>query len=202
MKNNIDTIFFDLFGVLIGINMEVVINHISKSTKTPFLTTKDIVMGEPFMELERKEINFEEYFNKISNQFTRDFITLDELNNIWTNSDIGELPIVSEIKKLNTLYNIWIITNTTESHIEKLKRQFSFLNNINGIITSESAGYQKPNFKIFKYALNKTKSEIYSTIFIDDNYNNVIAAENMGIISHRYTDFKHFLKFKHKSLFV
>ena len=198
MKNNIDTIFFDLFGVLIGINMEVVINHISKSTNTPFLTTKDIIMGEPFMKLERKEIDFSEYFNEISIHLPTNSITINELNNLWANSGIGELPITSEINALTEKYKIWIITNTTEAHINKLKEEFSFLYNVNGIITSEAAGCQKPNCKIFQYALDKSKSDVTASIFIDDNYSNVNSAENFGMIAHRYTDYNQFLNFKHK----
>ncbi len=198
MKNYIDTIFFDLFGVLIGINMEVVINHISKATNTPFLTTKDIIMGEPFMKLERKEINFIEYFNQISIHFPKNSITINKLNRIWVNSETGELPIASEINELVEKYNIWIITNTTESHIKNLKQKFSFLYNVNGIITSETAGYQKPNYKIFSYALKKAKSDFASSIFIDDNFSNVNSAESLGIISHRYIDYNQFLTFKHK----
>ena len=198
MKNYIDTIFFDLFGVLVGINMEVVINHISKSTNTPFLTTKDIIMGEPFMKLERKEIDFTEYFNEISIYLPKNSITINELNNLWVNSGIGELPIASEINELNKKYKVWIITNTTEAHIKKLKNEFSFLYNVNGIITSETAGFQKPNYKIFQYALDKSKSNVTSSIFIDDNLSNVNSAENLGIISHRYIDYNQFLNFKHK----
>ena len=198
MKNYIDTIFFDLFGVLVGINMEVVINHISKSTNTPFLTTKDIIMGEPFMKLERKEIDFTEYFNEISIYLPKNSITINKLNSLWVNSEIGELPIASEINELTKKYKVWIITNTTEAHIKKLKNEFSFLYNVNGIITSETAGFQKPNYKIFQYALDKSKSNVTSSIFIDDNLSNVNSAENFGIISHRYIDYNQFLIFKHK----
>lgn len=198
MKNHIDTIFFDLFGVLIGINMEVVINHISKSTNTPFLTTKDIIMGEAFMKLERKEIDFTEYFNDISIHFPNNSITINRLNRLWVNSGIGELPIASEINELAEKYNIWIITNTTEGHIKKLKKEFSFLYDVNGIITSETAGYKKPNYKIFHYALNKAQSDVASSIFIDDNYNNVNSAESLGMTAHRYTNYNQFLTFKHK----
>ena len=198
MKNYIDTIFFDLFGVLVGINMEVVINHISKSTNTPFSTTKDIIMGEPFMKLERKEIDFTEYFNEISIYLPKNSITINKLNSLWVNSEIGELPIASEINELTKKYKVWIITNTTEAHIKKLKNEFSFLYNVNGIITSETAGFQKPNYKIFQYALDKSKSNVTSSIFIDDNLSNVNSAENFGIISHRYIDYNQFLIFKHK----
>ena len=198
MKSYVDTIFFDLFGVLIGVNMEVVIQYVSKKTNTSFFETKDIIMGEPFMKMERKEIDFREYFNQISIHFNKNCITINEIKYLWNNSNIGELPIVSEINELSSKYKIWIITNTTEAHIKKLKHEFMFLKNVNGIITSELAGYQKPNINIFKYALNKSNSNEMSSIFIDDNYDNIYSAESIGMIVHRYTDYNEFLKFKNK----
>jgi len=37
MQNYISTIFFDLFGVLLGIDQSVVIQYLSKLTDTPYL---------------------------------------------------------------------------------------------------------------------------------------------------------------------
>ena len=58
MQNYISTIFFDLFGVLLGIDQSVVIQYLSKLTDTPYLKTREITMGEPYMQLERGEIIF------------------------------------------------------------------------------------------------------------------------------------------------
>ena len=49
MQNKINTIFFDLFGVLLGIDQSVVIQYLSKLTNVPYLDTREIALGEPFM---------------------------------------------------------------------------------------------------------------------------------------------------------
>ena len=58
MQNYRSTIFFNLFGLLLGIDQSVVIHYLSKLTNTPYLKTRKITMGEPYMNLERGEIIF------------------------------------------------------------------------------------------------------------------------------------------------
>ncbi len=66
MQNYISTIFFDLFGVLLGIDQSVVVQYLSKLTNTPYLKTHEITMGEPYMRLERGETKFHEYVGDIA----------------------------------------------------------------------------------------------------------------------------------------
>ena len=61
----IKCIFFDLFGVLLGMNQSTTITISPKKIKLPYLETKDIVMGEVLMRLKRREINFRQYFHNI-----------------------------------------------------------------------------------------------------------------------------------------
>ena len=61
IQNKISTIFFDLFGVLLGVDQSVVVQHISNLIEAPYLEVREIAMGEPFMKLERGEINFKQY---------------------------------------------------------------------------------------------------------------------------------------------
>ena len=65
MQNNITTIFFDLFGVLPGIDQSVVIQYLSKLTDTPYIETQEIALSEPFMRLERGEVTFSRYVKDI-----------------------------------------------------------------------------------------------------------------------------------------
>ena len=86
-------------------------------------------------------------------------------------------------------------SNTTEAHIKSLHSQFVFLNSFNGIITSERAGTHKPNPNIFNFALQEANTNAVSTVFIDDSYSNVGAAENMGFMVHHYVNFETFQRF-------
>jgi FMN phosphatase YigB (HAD superfamily) len=192
-KDQISTIFFDLFGVLLGADQSVVIQYLAKLTETPFLETREIAMGEPFMRLERCEINFTKYVDEIRASLPNGSrIEEDPLRDIWMNSGVGEMPAVSLLEKLQPGCEVWIISNTTESHIKSLKSKFSFLDIVGGIITSERAGAHKPNQKIFQFALSEANTDVTSSLFIDDSSANVESAKNMGFWTHHYVDFSKF----------
>ena len=177
-------------------DQSVVIQYLSRLTETPYLETREIAMGESFMKLERGEINFTQYVAEIRTALPGGGrIEIDSLRDIWMNTNMGEMPAVSLLEKLQPNYGIWIISNTTESHIRSLKLKFAFFDLVKGIITSEGAGSHKPNPKIFQVALSKANSNAKSTIFVDDSQTNSKSAENMGIISHHYTGFDGFMKF-------
>ena len=191
MQNQITTIFFDLFGVLLGIDQSVVVQYLSKLTDTPFLITREITMGEPFMRLERGEIKFKEYVDAIRVMLPNgNRIDGDDLRDIWMNSKIGEMPAVSLLDELLNNYKVWVISNTTESHIKSLKSQFTFLEKINGIVTSERAGAHKPHPNIFQFALEEANTDVTSSLFIDDSFSNVESAKNLGFMVHHYTDYQ------------
>ena len=190
MQNQITTVFFDLFGVLLGIDQSVVIQYLSELTDTPYLDAREIALGEPFMRLERGEVTFKEYVEAIRVMLPNGKrINGDDLRDIWMNSKIGEMPAVSLLDELLNNYKVWVISNTTESHIKSLKSQFTFLEKINGIVTSERACVHKPHPNIFQFALAEASCDVTSALFIDDSYTNIESAENLGIVSHHYTDF-------------
>ena len=198
MQSQITTIFFDLFGVLLGIDQSVVIQYLSNLTGLPYLKTREVAMGEPFMRLERSEINFTQYTDEIRAALPNgNRIEADGLRDIWMNSNVGEMPAVSLLEKLQSNCGVWIISNTTESHIKSLQSKFAFFDLISGIITSERAGAHKPNQKIFQFALSETNTNAAASIFIDDSHANVKSAESMGFTSHHYTGFDGLIEFFH-----
>ena len=201
MQNHINTVFFDLFGVLLGIDQSVVVQYLSKLTNTPYLKTREITMGEPYMRLERGETKFHEYVGDIAALLPNgDRIDADRLRDIWMNSKVGEMPVVSLLNELQKKYDVWVISNTTEAHIKSLQSQFVFLNSFNGIITSERAGTHKPNPSIFNFALSEANTDVASSLFIDDSHTNTESAKNIGIVSHHYTEFDGLIDFLQKNL--
>ena len=190
-KSQIKTIFFDLFGVLLGADQSVVVQYLSRLIEAPYLKTRETAMGEPFMRLQRGEINFTQYVNEIRATLPNgNRIEVTPLQDIWMNSKAGEMPAVSLLEKLRTDYGIWIISNTTESHIKSLKSEFTFFDLVSGIITSEMAGAHKPNPQIFQFALSEANTDSVSSMFIDDSYTNVESAENLGFRAHHYVDYQ------------
>jgi 2-haloacid dehalogenase len=189
----IKTIFFDLFGVLLGIDQSTIIHYVAQKIDLPYLQTKDIVMGEIFMRLERGEIGFKQYFQDLQYALPGgEKLNYDEFKLRWTSSNLDELPAVQCLPKLKENYTLHIISNTSEAHIASLKKQFKLFSNFEKIITSEAANSSKPSLEIFNYALNKTGSFVESSIFIDDMTSNVNIAKKIGFTTHHYKDYEGF----------
>ena len=189
----INTIFFDLFGVLLGIDQSTIIHYVSQKIDLPYLKTKDIVMGEVFMRLERGEIRFKQYFQDIQYALpSGEKLSYDDFKLRWTSNKIDELPGVECLSELKEKYHLYIISNTSESHIGSLRKEFKLFENFEKIITSEAANSSKPSLEIFHYALNKTGAIAETSIFIDDMSSNVSVAKAIGFTTHHYKKFEKF----------
>ena len=192
----IKTIFFDLFGVLLGIDQSTIIHYVAQKIGLPYLQTKDIVMGEVFMRLERGEIGFKQYFQDLQYALPGgEKLNYDGFQLRWTSNNIDELPAVECLPKLKENYTLHIISNTSEAHIYSLKKQFKLFSNFEKIITSEAANSPKPSLEIFNYALNTTESAVGTSAFIDDMGSNVNIAKKIGFTTHHYKDYEGFDSF-------
>tara|TARA_Y100000588_G_C13564324_1_gene631779 strand:- start:113 stop:520 length:408 start_codon:yes stop_codon:yes gene_type:complete len=105
------------------------------------------------------------------------------------------LPSVDLLELLKNKYSLSIISNISNKQLKYLKNNFKFLNYFENIITSESAMYSKPDYRIFNYALNRTNADAGSSIFIDDSYSNVKSAEKLGFNALHYTNYNNLKKY-------
>ncbi|UTW67229.1 YjjG family noncanonical pyrimidine nucleotidase [bacterium SCSIO 12643] len=76
---------------------------------------------------------------------------------------------IDVLKELSSNYTLHIITNGFEE-IQAIKIENSGLSSFfEEIITSEQAGYKKPDPAIFRYSLNKTNAQAKESLMIGDN---------------------------------
>lgn len=63
-------------------------------------------------------------------------------------------------------------------HISKIKELFDMFD---GLVFSAPIGMTKPSKEIFNYVINKYNLKADETVFIDDNENNILGAQNAGL---------------------
>ena len=80
-------------------------------------------------------------------------------------------------------------------HVQKLSEKFDFINQFNGVVTSNIAKAYKPNIEIFNYACVIAKIKPCEAVFIDDSEENIKSAFNLGMTTHQYKSYKSFLDF-------
>ena len=113
----------------------------------------------------------------------------------YNNGQIKTLSIIDRLNIIKQKYSLWIISNTTNHQINNLKTQFNFFDLFDGIITSESAKYSKPDYRIFNYALKIAKTKPNSSIFIDDLQNNLNSAKKLGFNTFHISEMNLFFDF-------
>jgi len=114
----------------------------------------------------------------------------DELVKILSESYLEILPTktnlfsdtIEILDYLKPKYALHIVTNGFEEVQYKKIRNSDIEKYFRYIITSEMAGYQKPDKLIFKYALEKTNAEIPESIFVGDNIKaDIDGAKSIGM---------------------
>lgn len=180
----IDTIIFDLGGVLIDWNPEYVFlkafNGDKKKTKW-FLENvctmdwnENQDAGYPLVKATEDLVKqFPEYETYIKMYYGN-----------WEDMLGGAIEASVEIlKKLinNKDYKVVALTNWSAETFPIAQRHFEFLKWFEGIVVSGEEKTRKPNKDIFKITLDRFHIKPETTVFIDDNLRNIEAAQSLGI---------------------
>jgi putative hydrolase of the HAD superfamily len=134
---------------------------------------KDHLRLERFRQaLEKYDITDADLCDKLSN----DYVKLCPLKtNLFPNA-------ISTLNYLKEKYELHIITNGFEE-VQHIKlRECKLTDYFSEIITSERAGYKKPDERIFQYAISTTKALKSTSIMIGDSLEaDIIGARDAGI---------------------
>jgi len=180
----IDTIIFDLGGVLVDWNPKYVYRDVFDGDEEKvdwFLnnicTSEWNVAhdeGRPLKEGTELLVNqFPEYESLIRLYYDR-----------WPDMLGGPIPdsvdILQQLKQTNA-YNLYALTNWSAETFPVALDRFDFLTQFEGIVVSGAEKTRKPFQKIYDITLDRYNISPEKAIFIDDNFDNVKAAEELGI---------------------
>ncbi len=190
-QSNIDTIIFDLGGVLIDWNPEYLYTKIFKNDPKKmdwFLSTvctpewnmeqdagRTLQMGT---ELLIKE--FPDYKKEISAFYDR-----------WEEMLNGEITdtvlILNKLKNLHKV-KLYALTNWSIETFPIALKRYDFLKQFEGIVISGEEKTRKPQPKIYKIALDRYKLSPEKCLFIDDSLDNVKGTKKLKINALHFTD--------------
>ena len=192
MKNpKIDTVIFDLGGVLIDWNPEYLYAKIFKDDPEKmdwFLSTvctpdwnMEQDAGRTFENATQLLVNeYPEYKKEISAFYDR-----------WEEMIKGEIHgtvlILNTLKELNEV-KLYALTNWSIQTFPIAKQRFNFLKQFEGIVVSGEEKTRKPYSKIYETTLERYELSPEKCLFIDDSLDNVNAAKTMNIKALRFTD--------------
>ena len=99
------------------------------------------------------------------------------------------VSLLENLKKVNT-HKLYALTNWSAETFPVAIERYNFLQYFEGILVSGEEKTRKPFKKIYELMLDRYQLKAASSIFIDDNYENVTAAENVGITAIHFKNAK------------
>ncbi|BAQ64571.1 HAD family hydrolase [Geminocystis sp. NIES-3709] len=185
--SKIDAIMFDLGGVIIDVDMEAPYKKLlTMSDRNQNDLLKDL--RNIAYQYEIGIINDREFISQINHVSGLNLPPI-VLENLW-NEMLGYVPsyMGDLLAKIQKEKRTFILSNTNPIHIREVKKRFqqaipnyTFESLFEKIYYSYEINLHKPDLKIFDYVVNNSKLNPSSTLFIDDNKNNIISALNYGL---------------------
>lgn len=194
--SEIKNIIFDLGNVIINIDFDLTYAAFEK------LTNKNL--KEVYQEFENQQI-WERYeLGELSNeefvQLLRDALEInvsdEKIIEAW-NALLLDIPKkrIDKLRALSEKYRLFFLSNTSDLHIQDVNR---ILMDSIGVVDLkelvEVAYYsyemklRKPDVIIYEEVLKQSNLKASETVFLDDNYDNVVAANKVGLRTIHVTD--------------
>lgn len=190
MKNRIDTVIFDLGGVLIDWNPEYVFLDVFEGDREKMQWFFDNICTMNW--------NEEQDAGKSLADATEERVALFPQYEEWIRMYYGRWEemlggaIQGSVAILKSLiaqekYKVVALTNWSAETFPIARERFDFLQWFEGIVVSGQENTRKPFREIYDITLDRFGIAAERSVFIDDNLRNVKAADTIGINGIRFT---------------
>lgn len=192
--SNIDTIIFDLGGVIVDLDPDGVIMKLSEYVEvSPSEEMRDLIVNSPILiQYETGKTSEEEFLFEM-NQLLGGSMNMQQFVEAW-NIMLKDIPTkrLALMRQLSDRYQTMILSNTNGIHELKFDEIVNELTNEEGMHSfvnvahySHKIGLRKPEAACYQYVLDEGQLNPERTLFLDDNVKNISSANEMGIQSVR-----------------
>ena len=183
MKKNIDTIIFDLGGVLIDWNPRYLYRKIFSTEEEVSWFLENICTSEWNDEQDGGR-SFEEATRVLVEKHPDWRMPIEAWYNRWqetiTGPVHGTVEILRALKESKT-HRLYALTNWSAQSFPWALDNFEFLHWFEGIVVSGIERHRKPHKEIYEILFTRYNITPASALFIDDNHRNIDAAREFGL---------------------
>jgi 2-haloacid dehalogenase len=184
MKTSINTIIFDLGGVLIDWNPEYVYLEVFNGDRKKMEWFFETVCTHDWNENQDAGYPLKQATEDRIAMFPEHEELIRMFYGRWEDMLGGAIEgTVSILKKLidHPNYKVVALTNWSAETFPIALERFEFLHWFEGIVVSGAENTRKPFPEIYELTLDRFDITAQNALFIDDNLRNIKAAEAMGI---------------------
>ncbi len=189
MKKNINTIIFDLGGVLIDWNPRYLYSsRFHKPEEMEYFLSE--VCNHVWNTQQDGGRAFQEATEALVCQFPayeKEIMAYDQEWEKMLKGSIQESVRLLEELHASRQYKLYALTNWSKEKFPVAQQQFDFLRLFDGWVVSGEVRMVKPQAEIYHHLLEKFSIEPGRAVFIDDVWQNVEAAQALGLWGIHFT---------------
>lgn len=179
MKNHINTIIFDLGGVLVDWKPEYVYRKVFNGDEEKVQWFLNTVCTSEWNIVQDAGRTIEEAVTLKIAEFPQYATWIELFYKEWHHMFSGRIEenveLLKKLKATNN-YKIYALTNWSAEKWDKALELFPFFNDFDGVVVSGQEKTRKPYSKIYTILINRFSITPECAIFIDDTKENVLAA--------------------------
>lgn len=189
MTSPINTVIFDLGGVLIDWNPRYLYRKIFKTEEEVTWFLENICTSEWNDEQDGGR-SFEEATASLVAKHPEWREPIEAWYGRWqetmNGAIAGTVDILTEIRDMKK-HRLYALTNWSAETFPWAQENFEFLEWFEGIVVSGIEKCKKPERQIFDILTSRYNFEPQQALFIDDNEKNIVAASELGFHTIRFT---------------
>lgn len=180
--NSIETVIFDLGGVLIDWNPRYLYRKIFKSEEEIDWFLSNICTPD-WNDMQDAGRSFAEATQELLTKHPEWEMPIRAWYSRWEETISG--PIEGTVEILRTIkssgHRLYALTNWSAESFPIARQKFDFLNWFQGIVVSGVEKTRKPFPEFYHILFERYAVEPGRSVFIDDNVNNIRAARDLGL---------------------
>jgi 2-haloacid dehalogenase len=179
----IKNIVFDFGGVLIDWNPRYFYKNVFRDKSEMEFFLKDIC-GHEWVQKQDAGYSFSEATKELQNQYPEYRSEIEMYHRNWEMMLKGEIIENTKLlKPLKTRYRLFGLTNWSAEEFPIVFDRNPFFKIFEGIVISGKEKKVKPNKDIYELLLNRYRLLVDESLFIDDNFNNIETAKELGFFT-------------------
>ena len=189
--SKIKNIIFDLGAVIINIDIQITFQAFAERIGQPVDKIISQFHNDNFWnDYETGKVKDNDFRKYVKDNLSSG-LSDDEIDYLW-NKLLLDLPLerLTLLEQLKSKYRLFLLSNTNYIHIKQVNKILSQITPQKDISAyfekvyySYEMGLRKPDVEIYKEVLIDSKLNPEETLFLDDNYDNILGAQKAGIQS-------------------
>lgn len=178
----ITTIIFDIGNVLAKFRWEDCLTDLKFNDITKEVVANATVLNPIWNEFDRGVLSDEEVIDfciHCAPDYQKEIeMFFDSIDQLVTEFDYA-VPLIRSLK--SSAYKVYILSNYGKTAFSYAKRDFKFLDYVDGGVISYQVKKTKPEPEIYETLINNYKINPSNAVFLDDRLENIEAAKQFGI---------------------